>query len=1039
MKWLSLFLRCSPRYRQAQPLLLQSRSFHASVLRLDRKGGSQAFEVGHRDLSKKQKRRRSRVLEARALKRDPKKEKLKAAYAKRQFESPEMQAFIESTKKNLAESLQGLLLPDGLMAGLDVKGQPRLFKERLKERLVDHTLDPTDVLLQLQRWNSSQGELPRAKLSGDLRAGAPMVDIVDADAALAPMPPSSSLALITTTTTATTTTTMSTTEGPSVTPVTPLEANRALAMLVEQGETEAAKEMLQLMASAQLAPQCVSFTHAMSMLSRDGYHEKAVGMFERMVVLGVEPDTYAWTALVQATACAGKLDEARSHVERLSQLGLATVPMYNVILHALVQSRRRDEVEAMWERMHLEPGLQLSLQSFTIMLRHCAHTRETERAFFYMDELRGLGHQPDVVAFTALLRACAGAPHWVNGYQDTIFEAMAQMEGAELIPTTETYNAIIYAFGKAGDCAAAEYYWWEMRSKGLSPTRVTYNALFDAYAKSQSVGARDYGTRGRYVRPAERPKTAEEKLFLEVGSAKVTKAMSQGLWQEGALERGKRQTGPLLDLMDEEEGEGDLVQLLEHEAGRGRGLVEEGEEEDHGDEEIRQQRTFASKREEAEAVQALMASLPAADKVTVQDLMTLLEGGELDGGDDALEERQERGQEQRQEVGEEEEEEGEEGGKEEKEEKQADAPPKRTGRRTRHAGKGARGMDQILSFLDAAQAKEESKLRGLRAQEAALLGHADDEADEAEWEREKKGPRPENWISTCAQMSFFADPFSHLREQPPTGPPAAPLPEPAREALHLLDAQDDGADGGRNMGRTELAPPSTPPSNPLQDDDDGGDASRALMSAAEKSAWSIVEFGRAPPPDYSPPLPVRQAHHIRRAEMLYEDFRQTGLEPDTTTLTSFMSVYAEALKDQRALKVMETFALHGVGPDVHSYRALVRMFIRKKDVATAQQVCDEMHAAGLVGDGELYGMLVQSYAHRDALPEALKALERATDARVRVPERHLKVLRARCVKLGVKHPDMPADPHAWVKAAKQSKARVDMGSSRRVQGVKTWN
>jgi pentatricopeptide repeat protein len=58
------------------------------------------------------------------------------------------------------------------------------------------------------------------------------------------------------------------------------------------------------------------------------------------------------------------------------------------------------------------------------------------------------------------------APHWVDGYHDIIFDAMARMEGAELKPTTEIYSAIIYAFGRGGDTVAAEFYFWEMKRKG---------------------------------------------------------------------------------------------------------------------------------------------------------------------------------------------------------------------------------------------------------------------------------------------------------------------------------------------------------------------------------------------------------------------------------------------------------------------------------------------------------------------------------------------------------------------------------------------
>lgn len=69
---------------------------------------------------------------------------------------------------------------------------------------------------------------------------------------------------------------------------------------------------------------------------------------------------------------------------------------------------------------------------------------------------------------------------------------MDKMEAAEMLPTVETYNSIIYAFSEAseysewgiilisllayyfiqcivGDAVAAEYYFWEMKRKGFTP------------------------------------------------------------------------------------------------------------------------------------------------------------------------------------------------------------------------------------------------------------------------------------------------------------------------------------------------------------------------------------------------------------------------------------------------------------------------------------------------------------------------------------------------------------------------------------------
>lgn len=44
---------------------------------------------------------------------------------------------------------------------------------------------------------------------------------------------------------------------------------------------------------------------------------------------------------------------------------------------------------------------------------------------------------------------------------------MDRMEGAEMRPTKAIYDAIIYAFSRCGDTVAAEFYFWEMKRKGM--------------------------------------------------------------------------------------------------------------------------------------------------------------------------------------------------------------------------------------------------------------------------------------------------------------------------------------------------------------------------------------------------------------------------------------------------------------------------------------------------------------------------------------------------------------------------------------------
>jgi hypothetical protein len=45
----------------------------------------------------------------------------------------------------------------------------------------------------------------------------------------------------------------------------------------------------------------------------------------------------------------------------------------------------------------------------------------------------------------------------VHGYQETIFEAMNVMENAQIVPTVDSYNCVIYAFSEACELSAFSY------------------------------------------------------------------------------------------------------------------------------------------------------------------------------------------------------------------------------------------------------------------------------------------------------------------------------------------------------------------------------------------------------------------------------------------------------------------------------------------------------------------------------------------------------------------------------------------------------
>jgi hypothetical protein len=62
-------------------------------------------------------------------------------------------------------------------------------------------------------------------------------------------------------------------------------------------------------------------------------------------------------------------------------------------------------------------------------------------------------------------------------------------------------------------------------------------------------------------------------------------------------------------------------------------------------------------------------------------------------------------------------------------------------------------------------------------------------------------------------------------------------------------------------------------------------------------------------------------------------------------------------------------------------------------------------------------------------------VEEATDRGHKLSERHLTHIRARCAKLKIQHPDIPADPNAWVKDVKKARKDARSASLRRLNSL----
>ena len=150
-----------------------------------------------------------------------------------------------------------------------------------------------------------------------------------------------------------------------------------------------------------------------------------------------------------------------------------------------------------------------------------------------------------------------------------------------------------------------------------------------------------------------------------------------------------------------------------------------------------------------------------------------------------------------------------------------------------------------------------------------------------------------------------------------------------------------------------------------------------------------------------------------------------------------MAVYADASRHKYAVQIFDEFKAFGLVPTAKTYKVLIRMYIRLKNIEMAIQIKDDMKKLNIIPDNESYGIIIESYTHRNMIVEALKILEEATEHKLHIAERHIKQLRARCKNLGVKHPNIPEDPNQWIKDVKQVRKDKRHASNRDIHRVQS--
>lgn len=256
----------------------------------------------------------------------------------------------------------------------------------------------------------------------------------------------------------------------------------------------------------------------------------------------------------------------------------------------------------------------------------------------------------------------------------------------------------------------------------------------------------------------------------------------------------------------------------------------------------------------------------------------------------------------------------------------------------------------------------------------------------------------------------------------------------AFKTLNTLLGHLDDSSGGVSMKEHYVSNNKSIAGGELELDEEG------LVSTHEiDKLWDLVEFGRAPNPDYSDNLRMRRSKNIDRALEIYKEMcDREDVSPDAGTLAAIVGVIGNATLHRKAEEMVEKFRTeHDISPDRHVYNAIIKMHIVRHDINSAMENKERMRELGMHPSREVYGILIQSLTARKMLEESLLTLEEATDAGMTIREVHLRRLRHMCNKLGVVHPNLPENPMAWMNAVRDARKHRKIRSQKRVQPIQS--
>jgi len=228
----------------------------------------------------------------------------------------------------------------------------------------------------------------------------------------------------------------------------------------ECGRWELCLSQLQGLRDRGVAPDAISYSTAISACRRHTRGVQAATLLSQMeaehLVPKVDDVENALAACAAQATARGRNAAARNEAAQALALG-----------------------QARWEAERARVDAAPSARMFTAAICLRVASGEWERSAAMLDEMRGAGHEPDTVAYNAVLRGCGRAGEWQAA--EAIVERMRE---AGLQPDSYSFAALGAAYSNAGEWRRAVELLERVEAAGVTPTTHVFGAAMSACAKA---------------------------------------------------------------------------------------------------------------------------------------------------------------------------------------------------------------------------------------------------------------------------------------------------------------------------------------------------------------------------------------------------------------------------------------------------------------------------------------------------------------------------------------------------------------------------